>query len=76
VRLTRFKPWFSEQVATLPGVEAVEPYHVPGDSGLTDVKIVGSDGVALYLRLVRVTPSGDDESTPEKIVTRDGSQGG
>lgn len=72
MRLDRFKPWFSEQLAAMPGVKAVESYRVPDDAKLTDVKVTGSDDVSLYLRIVRVTPKGDDESKPEVIVTKDG----
>ncbi|WP_253771588.1 hypothetical protein [Goodfellowiella coeruleoviolacea] len=75
MRVERFRQWLHQVLAESghPGIEAVAGYEVPGGGhGRTDTVVRGTDGVALYLRVVRTAPpGGEDLSQPETVITRE-----
>jgi hypothetical protein len=76
VKVERFKTYFADLMRAdqNPGVESVETYKVAGeapDSPLRDIKITGTDGVTLYLRVVRGAADGEGLwGAEEKILTK------
>ncbi|CAM3412911.1 hypothetical protein KIPE111705_07170 [Kibdelosporangium persicum] len=69
MRVERFKDYLREKIIGLPDVASVDTYAV--DDAITGIKVTGTDGVELYLHVVRTSPNGgDNHNEPEKIVTK------
>jgi hypothetical protein len=72
VRIDRFKEYLRETIAGSghPGVTGVDTFPVPHDE-ITGIKVTCSDGITIYLQVVRTSaPGGDDPGAPETIVTK------
>lgn len=72
MRVERFKEYLRESLAGAgnPGITGVDTFPVPNDE-VTGIKVTCSDGITIYLQVVRTSaPGGDDHSKPETIVTK------
>lgn len=74
MRVDRFKTYLHDLLnnAQHPGIAGAGYYDVAGNEhSLQDIRVNGTDGVTVYLRIVTTAPQGgDDHAQPERIVEK------
>jgi hypothetical protein len=73
MKIDRFRDYFGALLRDSgnPEVTAVETWSVPGSDQLAnELKIVGADGVTLYLRMVRTAGPDEGRSADEVVVKK------